>query len=365
MRADRQLLFWGAVGIFAFAAVFVLRPVLLPFVAGMVIAYALNPVAEFLVRRGLSRTIASAIVVALIMTALVLAIVFLLPVVIAQLQQLIEFMPTASVRLRQLVEEVARERLGDRFEAFRQGLDRAVTGVELDWSLIVPAVLKSLWAQGLAVVNLVSLALVTPLVVFYLLVDWQPMLRRIESWIPRATAPTVDRLAGDIDAAIAAFIRGQGLVCLILAAFYAIGLTWVGLRYGLLIGLATGLLCFIPYVGWALGVIVSCVMVLLQAWPDLVPLYKVVAIFLAGMAIDSAFLSPRIVGSRIGLHPLWLIFSIFAFSYLLGFVGVLLAVPLAAACAVLVRHGLEVYLGSDVYHGRSTSAAAKGHQAQS
>lgn len=360
MRIERQALFWLAALVVAVLGIYWLKDVLLPFVAGMIIAYALNPVTERLVRMGLSRVVASALVVALIVLVVALAAMFLVPPLLAQLQLLVESLPKTLNSLRAALEEFAKQQLGERFAPFREGLDKAIAGVEIDWSSIVPGVAKAVWSKGLAVVNFVSLLLITPLVVFYLLVDWHPMLRRVESWLPRDQAPKVSRIAGEIDAAIGAFIRGQGLVCLILATLYALGLTWAGLRYGLLIGVATGIMSFVPFVGWALGLIVSVVAILLQTWPDLVPLYKVLAVFAVIVALDAAVLSPQIVGSRVGLHPLWLIFALFVFSYVLGFIGVLVAVPLAAAMAVLVRHGLETYLGSDVYHGKTGARGAAG-----
>lgn len=360
MRIERQALFWLAALVVAVLGIYWLKDVLLPFVIGMIIAYALNPVAVRLVRMGLSRVAASALIVLLIVVLFALVATFLVPPLIAQLQLLIESLPATAAKLQSLIEEFAKERLGERFQPFKTSLDQAISGLEIDWSSVLPGIAKAAWSQGLAIVNFISLLLITPLVVFYLLVDWQPMLRRVQSWIPRDQAPVVSRLAGDIDAAIGAFFRGQGLVCLILAALYAIGLSLAGLRYGLLIGVATGLMSFVPFVGWALGLIVSAIAIVLQSWPDLVPLYKVLAVFAVVVALDSAVLSPQIVGSRVGLHPLWLIFALFVFSYALGFIGVLVAVPLAAAMAVLVRHGLETYLGSDVYHGKSGARAGGG-----
>jgi predicted PurR-regulated permease PerM len=151
--------------------------------------------------------------------------------------------------------------------------------------------------------------------------------------------------------AVAAFIRGQGTVCIILGMYYAAALTAVGLNYGLLVGLGTGLLAFIPFVGWALGFITAIGVAIVQFWPDALPILLVAGVYLGGQAIDAGFLSPNIVGSKIGLHPVWLIFSLFVFSYLFGFVGALVAVPLAAAIAVLMRFALSVYLGSQVYQG--------------
>ncbi len=353
MRIERQFLFWLSVMVVAGLAMLWLKDVLLPFVVGMIIAYALNPVTEWLVGKGLSRTAASGAVVALIVVTLALIVTFVVPPLLAQVQQFVEALPSTFTKLRAMIEDLAKERLGDRFDAFKTSLDQAIAGLELNWSAIVPGVAKVALSKGAALINFVSLLLITPLVVFYMLVDWHPMLMRIDSWLPREQAPTIRRLAAEIDAAIGAFIRGQGMVCLILGVLYAVGLSWAGLRYGLLIGLATGLMSFVPFAGWALGLIVSAASILVQAWPDLVPLYKVLGVFAVGMALDSALLSPRIVGSRVGLHPLWLIFALFAFSYAMGFVGVLVAVPLAAAMAVLVRYALQTYLGSEVYHGKA------------
>jgi len=360
MKIERHFLFWLVAFAVAVVSLALLKEVLLPFILGMILAYALNPIAAALVRSGLSRVAASGLVVALIVLTFALSVWFLVPPLLTQVEGLSQTLPVGVTKLRVLIEEVAKERLGARFDEFKAGLDKAIGGLQIDWSALVPAVLGSVWAKGLALANLLSVVLITPLVVFYLLVDWHPMMRRVESWIPRDRVATVSRLVGDMDAAVAAFIRGQGVVCLILGTFYAIGLSWAGLRYGLLIGLATGLLSFVPFAGWALGFIVSAVSILVQAWPDLQPLTLVVAVFVAGMVLDSAVLSPRIVGSRVGLHPLWLIFALVVFSYAMGFVGMLLAVPLAAAFAVLVRYGLEVYLGSEVYRGGGGSAVATG-----
>ena len=360
MQTERQVLFWLAATIVAVIAVLVLKDVLLPFVMGLVIAYALNPLADRLVKLGLSRTLASALIVALMVIAFALGLVYVVPVLVSQLQQLALSLPTEIDKLKELVETFARGRLGDRFADFKVSLDQAVKGFSINWAALATQVASSAWAQGRAIASIVSLLLITPLVVFYMLVDWHPMLRKVDSWLPRDHATTIRRLAGEINRAIAAFIRGQGLVCLILAAFYAAGLSWAGVRYGLLIGIATGVLSFVPFAGWALGLIVAALMALVQAWPDLIPLYKVLGVLAVGMALDSAVLSPNIVGKSIGLHPVWLIFALFVFSYLFGFVGVLVAVPLAAAIAVLIRFALQVYLESNVYRGRGPAALPGG-----
>jgi len=352
VEVQKQVLFWLAAALIALMAVLALRSVLLPFLLGMVIAYALNPIADRLERAGLGRTVASGLVVAALIVLLLLALVFVVPLLANQVQQMAVSLPGEMDRLRGLLEGWARERLGERFPDFQSGLDRAAAQLSSNWAEVATAVAKSVWSQGLAFVNFLALLLITPLVVFYVLVDWHPMLAKIDGWLPRDHQDTIRRLATRINEAISAFIRGQGLVCMILALLYAVGLGWAGLRYGLLIGLVTGLLAFIPFVGWALGLLIAGAMAVVEFWPKTEPLLKVVGVFAAGMALDSALLSPKIVGPKIGLHPVWLIFALFVFSYLFGFVGMLVAVPVAAAIAVLVRFALEIYLGSSIYRGQ-------------
>lgn len=359
MRIERQVLFWIGVTVLLVLAILALRDVLLPFVAGLVIAYALNPLAERMTALGLPRTAAAGVIVGLLFASLLLTFVFVAPLLLAQIQQIAVTLPGEFERVQALLDAWARATLGDRYSEFQAGLQRAGAELANNWAGIASVVARSVWAHGLALVNLLSLLLITPLVVFYLLIDWPRMLATVDRWLPRDQEPAIRRLAGEINATIAAFIRGQGLVCLILGVFYAVGLTWIGVSYGLLVGIATGILSFVPFVGWALGLLTASAIAAVQYWPDLVPLLEVIALFGLGQALDAAFLSPKIVGNKIGLHPVWLIFALFAFGYLLGFVGLLIAVPLAAAIHVIARFALEVYFGSTVYQGRTGRTGAE------
>jgi predicted PurR-regulated permease PerM len=359
MRVERQVLFWLSALILLIIAALVLRSVLLPFVAGMVIAYALNPIADRLCAIGLPRILATTFVVMMFIMLLVAAVVFLIPVIVNQVQQFAETLPAEFVRLKAAMESWASTRIGHRFPDFRVWLDGAAEELSRNWTTVIGFLAQSVWARGLALVNFISLLLITPLVVFYLLVDWHTMLHKIDGWLPRDHAPTIRRLAAEINAAVSAFIRGQGLVCLVLGAIYAVGLTWANIPYGLLIGLGAGVLSFVPFVGFALGLITATTVALIQYWPETMPLLKVLGVFAFGQALDSALLSPKLVGSKVGLHPVWLIFALFVFGYLFGFVGVLVAVPLAAAIAVLMRFALEVYLSSSIYQGRAASNAGE------
>ncbi len=364
VQLERQALFWIVVAVALVALVGLLREIMLPFIAGIVIAYFLNPLADGLERVGLPRVWASLLILLVAIVTLVVLAIFLVPLLVQQAEQLATALPDEIAKRSAQIEAYARDRFGTRFPEIEASIRSALQRLSENWAAIAGWVASSLWTHGSAVVNFVSLLVVTPLVVFYVLVDWHKMIARIDSWLPRDHLVTLRALASDVNDSVSAFIRGQGTVCLILGVFYAAGLSAAGLRYGLLVGLATGLLSFVPFVGWTLGLLTASVLAVVQFWPDSTPLAIVIAIFAAGQAFDAGFLSPQIVGSKIGLHPVWLIFALFVFSYLFGFVGVLVAVPVAAAFGVLVRFALDVYMRSKLYAG-STGLAATGDVAAS
>ena len=263
-------------------------------------------------------------------------------------------------RLETLLEAWARDQFGDNYPQLQNSISKAVNSVSENWESLAGWLAASLWSQGAAVFNFISFVLVTPIVVFYLLVDWNDIVAKIDGWLPRAHAPRLRRLGQEINAAVSAFIRGQGTVCVILGLLYAAGLSLVGLEYGLFIGLATGVMAFVPIVGWVLGTVTATTLAVLQFWPEVLPVILVLCVFLAGQALDASFLGPKVVGPKIGLHPVWLIFALFSFSYLFGLVGTLVAVPMAAAIGVLVRFLLDAYLKSDVYSGGAVPPAGDG-----
>jgi predicted PurR-regulated permease PerM len=355
MSVERQVLFWSVLLVLAVILLGLLRDVLLPFVLGTMLAYMLNPLVNLTTRSGLPRTAAAALVLLGGIVLIAFTMVTVVPLVLDQLQKFALRLPDLIAQLRGVVDDVARARLGPRYPEFAAHIDKGINALTDNWAAIASTAANSLLAQMRSLVNLVSLVLVTPLVAFYVLVDWEPMLARIDGWLPRQHEPAIRRLAVEINDAISAFIRGQGMVCLILAVFYAASLQAIGLEYGLLVGLATGISSFVPFVGWAIGFISAMALALAQFWPAMMPVLLVAGVFIAGQVLDAAFLSPRIVGSRIGLHPVWLLFALVAFSSLFGFVGVLVAVPIAAAIAVLVRFALAAYLDSELYKGSSRS----------
>lgn len=350
-KKQKQALFWLALGIAFIVAILMLQEILLPFVAGLVLAYALDPVVERLERIGVGRLIASSVVVLLLLIIFILVLVFLVPLLIKQAQQFIASVPSEVERLAPILNDWAREQLGPRFDTLSAAVEEAVSSSSADWTGYAGVVLNSIWARSGAVIDFLSILFITPIVVFYWLVDWPKMLKSLGEWLPRDHENTLRTLAGDIDRAVAAFIRGQGVVCLVLGTLYTVGLSTIGLDYGLLIGIATGVMSFVPVVGTLLGLVTASIVAVVQGWPDLTLLLLVIGIFALGQALDSGFLSPRIVGPAIGLHPVALIFALIVFSYLFGFVGVLVAVPVSAAIGVLIRFALKLYLKSPIYKG--------------
>ena len=355
-KKQRQVLFWSAITLLFVLAILVLQEILLPFVAGLVLAYALNPMADALERTGLSRLAAAALTVALLVVVFIIVLVILVPLLLQQAQQIVASLPADLESIRPQLEAWAKQRLGDNFGQLHAAVEQGIGELSKNWTGIAGTVAHGVWDRGWAIIDFLAVLLITPIVVFYLLVDWPAMINRLGEMLPRDHETTIRAVVADIDSALSAFIRGQGLVCLTLGTLYTIGLSLIGLEYGLLVGIFTGVMTFVPVVGSVLGLITASILAVVQGWPDLTLLFMVIGIFAAGQALDAGFLTPRIVGPKVGLHPVGLIFALFVFSYLFGFVGVLVAVPLAAAIGVIIRFALGLYLKSPIYHGNSGEA---------
>lgn len=353
MTLQRQVTIWAIAFGVLIALLWLLGGVMLPFIAGLVLAYFLDPVADALERLGLPRLAATLVILICAILILVVALIIIAPVFADQVGRFASDLPNLIRSLVARFDDLAPNWLKE--QLVNSGMDvqgslAGFAGKAAEWIL---SLLSSIWSGGMALVNLVSLMVVTPIVAFYLLEDWDRMVAKVDSWLPREHAPTIRSLASEIDRAMAGFIRGQGTVCLLLGAFYAIGLSLAGLKFGLAIGLFAGLLTFIPYAGALIGGILAIGVALVQFWPDMVSILMVVGVFAIGQFLEGNFLSPKLVGKSVGLHPVWLMFALLAFGYLFGFVGLLLAVPLAAAAGVLVRFGLRQYLGSKLYLGET------------
>jgi predicted PurR-regulated permease PerM len=198
-------------------------------------------------------------------------------------------------------------------------------------------------------ISILSLGVVAPIVAGYLLYDWDRMMGAIDNWVPPARRETVRALAREVDKTISGFVRGQSTLCLVLAIYYAVALRLIGLDHGFLIGVAAGLISFIPYLGSLSGLVISTCIAIAQFWPDWTPIWLVPAIFVVGQSLSDYVLAPYLVGRRVHLNPVWVMFALFAFGYLFGFVGLLIAVPAASAIGVLMRFAMRTYYASAYY----------------
>src|ERR1700752_5080124 len=342
MTLTRQMTFWVLTFVVGVLMLYMLREILLPFVAGMALAYLLDPLANRVERMGVNRLAATLVIIGTVVLGFVILILLFVPILTAQLGAFIEKLPAYVSRIQALAIEPNREWLRS---VLGEGVAEAqVSDLVKQGAGWITAFIKSLW-------SIFSLFGVTPVVAFYLLYDWNRMVAAVDHWIPLQHRETVRGLAREMDDAIAGFVRGQTAVCLILGSFYAVALTLVGLNFGLLIGLASGIITFIPYVGSMTGLVLAAGVAIAQFWPEFTPIIIVLVIFFVGQFLEGYVLAPKLVGESVGLHPVWLMFALFAFGYLFGFVGLLIAVPLAAMIGVLVRFGIRQYLASSYYTG--------------
>lgn len=352
MTFERQLRFWLIGLAFFVLALVMLRSVLLPFVMGMGIAYLLDPLCDWLEGHKFPRWLATTILLVVSGVFFITAVLLLVPVLSTQATEFLKRAPgyVSSIKthadgLLQTLEARVDPGVMERLQSsFGDLSERALT-----W---VTTALSNLLTQGAAFANLVSLIVITPVVAFYLLRDWDKMIASTTSWLPRRHLPVIQQLAREVDQTLAGFLRGQGMVCLFLGCFYAVGLTFAGLDFGLIIGLLAGFLTFIPYAGSVFGMLLSVGLASLQ-FDNLTDVGIVAVVFFIGQILEGNVLTPKLVGDRVGLHPVWIIFALLAGGALFGFVGILIAVPLAAVIGVGVRFALNLYLDSPFYDDRA------------
>ncbi|MDT6940491.1 AI-2E family transporter [Brucella pseudogrignonensis] len=345
----RQAMFWTGTLIIFLLFLVVFSPVLLPFVAGMALAYFLDPVADRLEKLGLSRLAATILILLLFLMILVVGLMIIIPILATQLVDFIAKLPDYISQLQALMANENSQWLKRYIGIDSSTIQENLSALLQQGAGFLSTLLQSLWNSGKSLIDIAGLFIVTPVVAFYMLLDWDRMVDRIDSWVPRKQLYTVRGIARDMDAAVAGFVRGQGTLCLILGTYYAIGLTLTGLNFGLLIGFFAGLISFIPYIGSFVGLALAIGVALVQFWPDWIMIVAVAGVFFLGQFVEGNILQPKLVGSSVGLHPVWLMFALFAFGSLFGFTGMLVAVPAAAAVGVLVRFALNRYLHSPMY----------------
>lgn len=346
LPARQQVIYWSIAAAVFLVLLWVLSDVVLPFLVGSAIAYFLDPVADRLERMGASRALATTVIFVFLILVFVVAILAVVPLLIQQTSGLIEAAPGIFENLRLFLTE--------RFpNLFDEGSPVQTSLANLGETIQARGaeLLQTLLSSAAGVVNVIVFMVVVPVVAFYMLLDWDRMIARIDQLLPRDHAPTVRSLASQIDRTLASFVRGQGTVCLILGTFYAVALMIVGLQFGLVVGLIAGLLTFIPYVGALVGGGLAIGLALVQFWGDWWMILIVAAIFQAGQIAEGNVLTPKLVGSSVGLHPVWLIFALSAFGTVFGFVGLLVAVPVAAVIGVLVRYAVDQYQQGLLYQG--------------
>ena len=357
VRRWQFILFWIAAALLFFWLLSILGDVTLPFMIGIAIAYLMNPLTERLVRTGMPRWAATSVALLLFTLAGLLAFLLMMPIVISQVSDLIVRVPQWIAKLRQLGEPLVDRFFGEDAtsvanisQALNDNMEKALN--------VGGAVVAGLISSSFAVFSLISILVITPVVAFYLLRDWPGLVKRVDDLLPRQQAPVIRRLGAEVDRTLAGFLRGQASVCLILGFYYALALTLVGVPSGFFIGLTSGLLSFIPYVGSLFGFFAGTIIayVTFGSW---IKVGVVVALFMFGQFLEGYVLAPKLVGDRVGLHPVWIIFALMAGGSLFGFAGLLLAVPVAAVLGVLIRFGVGQYRTSPYYTGIETTIIEK------
>jgi predicted PurR-regulated permease PerM len=368
-----QARYWGIAAAIFLGMLWLFGDVLLPFLVGGAIAYFLDPVADRLQRSGLSRVMATSVISVMALLIVVLLVLSVIPTLVSQLTALVNAAPDIAQKLQAFLIERFPQ-LSDETSTIRQTLAQLASVIQSKGAQVASGLLNS----ALSVISAVVFIVVVPVVAFYLLLDWDNMVARIDALVPHDHKETVRNLARQIDKVLAGFVRGQVSVCLILGTFYSVALMFAGLQFGLIVGAIAGAITFIPYVGSLVGGVLAVGLALFQFWgsvetvdagiitfsADWLRIGIVAAIFAAGQFIEGNILTPKLVGKSVGLHPVWLLFALSSFGSVFGFVGLLVAVPVAASIGVLMRFGVAQYQGSLLYRGLEESKAAAGQEDQ-
>lgn len=347
-NTNHKWIFWTILFLTLCFLTYTLRSVLLPFVAGITLGYLFDPWVSYLEKKGINRTLATLIILISAILIFIPIVGILLGIIDEQLGRFLNVLPSYITSLIKKIEPIMID-LQDRFPNF--DMDKVRTSIRAtlaDNIKIIGVMLRKILSKSFALFNLISLILITPIVTFYMLRDWDRFVSKVNSLLPRKSKKSIRKQAKEIDRALAGFIRGQLSVCLLLGCYYGIGLHLINLDLGIVIGFFAGLLSFIPYVGSITGFILSILMALAQ-FNDLLPVVLVVFVFVSGQFIEGNFLTPKLVGENVGLHPVWIMFALLAGGVLLGFLGLLIAVPTAAVIGVLIRHAIDNYKHSSLY----------------
>ncbi len=349
-RLPAAFVFWAVLSALALIAIMLFSGILLPFVAGFVLAYLFHPIVRGLGRAGIPRGAAAFVIVSALIVAAAAFFALIAPPIFDQLTQLIENLPIWYERAQSYLVEHYGHYLQPLTEPQKPGEPTAVEQIRQHIAPWLISQMQGLLKSGADLFNSLALLFLTPVVTFFLLRDWDKMIASIWGFLPPQHAPAIGEIADEMDSTIAGYLRGEFIVLLIVSGFYMVTLGLIGLNYGLLIGLVAGLFSFVPYLGSTGGFLVSGGVALSQYWPDYKMVALVCGVFVFGQLVEGNVLTPFIVGNRVRLHPLWLLFALVASGYLLGFLGLLISVPLAAAIGVLARYAIRKYYESPLHN---------------
>jgi predicted PurR-regulated permease PerM len=345
---QRQSLLWLAIGILLVALFVLLGPVLAPFVAAAMIGYVLNPGVDWLTERRIPRVTAVMLIIIATFILIIALLLIVVPILRAEIPLLQQRLPSLLDKIDAILGPWLAQ-LGMKVQLDSAGVKQMLAEKLAAGSAeLGPAFLSSLKVGGMAVMGWIATIVLVPVVLFYLLLDWHAMLARLALMVPRRWISLVTSMAVEADSLLAQYLRGQLLVMLVLATYYSVALAIAGFDVALPVGLLTGLLVFIPYIGFGIGLLLAVVAAILQ-FDGLQGLIAIAIIYGCGQVIEGFYLTPRLVGERIGLHPLAVIFALLAFGQLFGFVGILLALPASAILSVIVKRLSEHYLQSPFY----------------
>ena len=340
MKTKDKIIFGLAILAIFCWLVFLIKSVLTPFVCSLIIAYFLDPLVDYLVSKKVSRTSATALILGLFLASFITICVILLPIIYGQFSalsntipqyfhtftndfypQIIELSSKIGINLQpDFSHLIANQELTAKFVGFSKNIfDNAIN-------------------SSVTIINVFSIIFITPILVFYLLKDWDILVGKVNNYLPRNVSSSVQEIAKDINKTLSGYVRGQFHVCLILGIIYSTFLSFSGLNFGFLIGFLTGLFSFIPFIGMISGVTSAIIVALFQWGFDLTQIGIITGIFIFGQIVESNFLTPKLIGSKIGLHPVWIIFGLFVFGALFGFMGILFAVPLTAIFGVIIKY---------------------------
>lgn len=347
----RQTLPWLTVVIVLGAMVWLLASVLEPFLIAAIIGYMLNPGVDWLQRHRVPRWIGTLLMIVLLVVLAVLLVLIVIPVMHKEFMQAREKLPGLITQLQTTVAPKLSSLLGVDVQLSSDSI-RDYASKHFDLDQIGKSALDYLRVGGAAALSGLATAFLVPILLFYLLIDWHLVWSRLQVYVPRGLHARLGSMAGEVDGVLGKFLRGQLLVMLAMAVWYSVTLSIARFDSALPIGILTGLLVFIPYVGFASGLVLALLAALLQ-FGSIYGFVAVAVIYGVGQLLESAYLTPRLVGENIGLHPLAVIFALLAFGELFGFVGILLALPVSAVLVVALKHARTHYLKSDFYRGRA------------